>query len=90
VSARAREILEFLGQESESLLAELRDEGLFEADELSPPEADELRLAALLIRELGVNPAGVDVALHLRRRMLCLEDRMRTVLLRLLTELDER
>lgn len=90
MSARAREILDFLGQESESLLAELRDEGLFEADELSPPEADELRLAALLMRELGVNPAGVDVALHLRRRMLCLEDRMRAVLLRLLTEPDER
>ncbi len=90
MSARAREILEFLGQESDRLLAELRDEGLFESDELSAPEADELRLATLLMRELGVNPAGVDVALHLRRRMLCLEERMRSVLLRLLAELDER
>jgi len=34
----------------------------------------------VLMRELGVNPAGVDVALHLRRRLLCLEERMRAVL----------
>lgn len=88
MTARAREVLEFLGLEPEELLHELRSEGLFEADELAPREADELRLAATLVRELGVNAAGVDVILHLRRRIECLEDRMRGVVLRLLAEID--
>ena len=37
----------------------------------------DLRIAAVLVRELGVNPAGVEVALHLRRRLLALEERAR-------------
>lgn len=78
------EVVRFLELEGEPVLAELRREGLFETEELSPAEADELRVAVSLMRELGVNPAGVDVALHLRRRLLCLEDRMR----RLLRELE--
>jgi hypothetical protein len=32
------------------------------------------------MRDLGVNPAGVDVALQLRRRLLALEDRLRQTL----------
>jgi hypothetical protein len=60
--------------------AELRREGLFPEEELTPDQAEDLRLAAVLMRELGVNPAGVDVALHLRHRLLCLEERMRAVL----------
>lgn len=81
---RVEEVLRFLDPEGDTVLAELRREGLFEAEEVSPAEADELRVAVSLMRELGVNPAGVDVALHLRRRLLCLEDRMR----RLLRELE--
>ncbi len=77
------EVLRFLELETDSLLRELRGEGLFERDELEPDEAEELRVAVELVRELGVNPAGVAVALHLRRRLLCLEDRMRAVLRRL-------
>ena len=73
------EVLRFL-READTLLDELRAEGLFPGDELSPGEADELRVATALVRELGVNPAGVDVALQLRRRLLTLEDRMRRVL----------
>jgi len=72
------------------LLPELRREGLFEAEELSPEEAEELRMAATLMRELGVNPAGVDVILHMRRRLLFLEDRMRETLRRLLEDFEER
>jgi hypothetical protein len=34
----------------------------------------------LWIRELGVNPAGVDVALQLRRRLLALESRLHEAL----------
>jgi hypothetical protein len=84
--ASVKEILRFLGVDDPELLPELRREGLFEAEELSPEEAEELRMAATLIRELGVNPAGVDVILHMRRRLLFLEERMRETLRRLLEE----
>ncbi len=82
------EVLRFLGLESTSLLDELRQEGLFEDEWLDAEAAEELRVAASLMRELGVNPAGVDVALHMRRRMLTLEARMRRSLERILDELE--
>jgi len=77
---RIREILVHLGIEEDPILDRLRDEGLFECDELTAAEADELRVAALLMRELGVNPEGVQVALHLRRRLLALEARATAIL----------
>lgn len=77
---RVREVLVYLGVERTDLLDQLRDEGLFEDEEIEPDQAEELRLAALLVRELGVNPAGVEVALHLRRRLLALEARTRELL----------
>jgi hypothetical protein len=77
---RIHEVLRFLGVEDEAWVAELRAEGLFASDELSADEAEELRITALLVRELGVNAAGADVILHLRRRLLCLEARMREAL----------
>lgn len=70
-----REVLIHLGG-GEDLLASLRREGLFESDFVDPREAEELRIAALMIEELGVNAAGVQVALHLRRRLLALESRV--------------
>jgi hypothetical protein len=73
------EVLRFLGADEE-LLRLLRSEGLFEAEELEPVEAEELRVAVLWMRDLGVNPAGVDVALQLRRRLLALEARLREAL----------
>lgn len=82
------EVLRFLGLESTNLLDELRQEGLFEDEWLDADAAEELRVAASLMRELGVNPAGVDVALHMRRRMLTLEARMRHSLERILDELE--
>ena len=51
----------------------------FEEDELEPAEAEDLRLAIVLTEELGVNAAGVEVVLHLRRRMVALERRRSTV-----------
>jgi hypothetical protein len=71
------------------LLDELRSAGMFEAEELPLEEADELRVAAELMRSLGVNTAGVQVALQLRRRLLVLEERT-TRLLRVLLEERER
>jgi hypothetical protein len=74
------EVLRFLGGDAAQLLQVLRSEGLFEEPELESYEAEELRVAVLWMRDLGVNPAGVDVALQLRRRLLALEDRLRQTL----------
>ena len=76
---RVADVLVYLGVEERQFLEPLRREGLFEADELEPEQAEDLRLAKVLMEELGVNPAGVDVALHLRRRMLALERRARAL-----------
>ncbi len=74
------EVLVYLGTErGATFFQRLRGEGLFEGDELEPSEADELRLARVLMEELGVNAAGVDVALHLRRRLFALEARARAL-----------
>jgi hypothetical protein len=80
-----QDVLRFLGADSE-LLSLLRSEGLFEEEEVGPFEAEELRIAALLVRDLGVNAAGVEVALHLRRRLLFLQQELREALSRLPTE----
>jgi hypothetical protein len=77
-----REVLVHLGG-GEDLLEALRHEGLFETDFIDPREAEELRIAALMMEEMGVNPAGVQVALHLRRRLLALEARVAALATRL-------
>jgi hypothetical protein len=88
---RTEEVLVYLGvRERVSLLERLRGEGLFENDELEPQEAEELRLAMVLMQELGVNAAGVDVALHLRRRLFALESRTRALAEALEQELRKR
>jgi hypothetical protein len=80
VRVRVEEVIVALGADGTDLLVELRREGLFEADELDDLEAEELRVAACWVRDLGVNAAGVGVALQLRRRLLVLEDRVRELL----------
>ena len=85
-TTRVEEVLRFLGVDDRDLLAQLRSEGLFERDELEPYEAEDLRVAALLVEELGVNPAGVEVVLHLRHRLLVLQTRLTEVLDRLADE----
>lgn len=88
---RTEEVLVFLGtREHAPFFQRLRREGLFENEELEPGEADELRLARLLMEELGVNAAGVDVALHLRRRLFALEARAKALALVLERERNER
>ena len=77
---RTEEVLIYLGvSERTTFLQRLREEGLFEAEEIEPEEAEDLRVAQLLMDELGVNAAGVEVALHLRRRMRALEERARVL-----------
>ncbi len=83
-----QEVLRFLGIEDSAILDELRREGLFEEDSVEPDTAEELRVAASLMRELGVNPAGVEVVLQMRRRLLVLEERTAESLRRLLDEIE--
>lgn len=85
---RIEEVLAYLGVQDRDLLEALRREGLFEEDLLEGEAAEELRVATCLIRELGVNPAGVDIILHLRRRLLVLQKRMHQTMRRLLDELE--
>ncbi len=85
---RVDEVLRFLGLEESPILEQLRREGLFEEEWLEGEATEELRVAASLIRELGVNPAGVEVVLHMRRRMLALEDMMERSLRKLLAEIE--
>ena len=72
---RTEEVLVYLGVRESRFLETLRGEGLFVSDELDPEQAEDLRVAKVLVDDLGVNAAGVDVALHLRRRLLALERR---------------
>lgn len=77
---RTQEVLVYLGVKDDArFIQHLRREGLFEEEEIEPEQADELRLAKVLMDELGVNAAGVDVALHLRRRLFALEERARAL-----------
>ena len=89
VRTTVKEVLLLLGIDDPAVIDELRREGLFEEDFLGPESAEELRVAITLVRELGVNPAGVDVVLHMRRRMLQLQQLTEQSLRRLLAELPE-
>ena len=84
-----KEVLRLLGIDDPAVLDDLRREGLFEEDFLGSETAEELRVAITLVRELGVNPAGVEVVLHMRRRMLGLQQLTEQSVRRLLAELGE-
>jgi len=88
--ASVKELLRLLGIEDPSILESLRGEGLFQDEYLGPDAAEELRVALTWVRDLGVNPAGVEVALQLRRRVLVLEQLTASSLRRLLSELEGR
>ena len=88
--ASVKEILRLLEVEDPSILESLRGEGLFQEDTVGPDAAEELRVALTLVRDLGVNPAGVEVALQLRRRVLVLQQLTERSLRRLLSELEGR
>jgi len=72
--------------EDRRLLEMLLAEGM-----LAPPlerdytaaELEQARVARVLYRELEVNPAGVEIILHMRQQILFLRKQMEEVLLRL-------
>ena len=80
------EVLHQLGLGDSDLLESLRDEGLFPDDEISSTEAEDLRVAIVLMREMGVNAAGVEVILRLRSRLVTLQSRTEEALRLLLRE----
>ena len=84
--ARIEKILDELGLGDRELLENLRDEGLFPDDEISSSEAEDLRVAIVLMREMGVNAAGVEVILRLRSRLVTLQSRTEEALRLLLRE----
>ena len=84
--ARIEEVLRQLDLGDSDLLESLRDEGLFPDDEVSSTEAEDLRVAIVLMREMGVNAAGVEVILRLRSRLVTLQSRTEEALRLLLRE----
>ena len=89
--ASVKELLDLLGfEDAGAILESLRREGLFEEETVGPDAAEELRVALTWVHDLGVNPAGVEVALQLRRRVLVLEQLTASSLRRLLAELERR
>ena len=83
---RIDEVLRQLGLGDEELLESLREEGLFPDDEISSTEAEDLRVAVVLMQEMGVNAAGVEVILRLRSRLVALQSRTEEALRLLLRE----
>jgi hypothetical protein len=83
---RIEEVLRQLGLGDSDLLESLREEGLFPDDEISSTEAEDLRVAIVLMREMGVNAAGVEVILRLRSRLVTLQSRTEEALRLLLRE----
>jgi hypothetical protein len=57
---------------------------------ISVDELDELRVARRLLDDLGVNPEGVEVILHMRRRQIALQRELDELVLALKDELRER
>ena len=83
---RIEDLLRLLEIRDRELLQLMRAEGLFEADELTADECEEFRVAVELMRDLGVNAAGVEVILRLRGRLMVLQSRTAEALRILLEE----
>ena len=84
--ARIEEVIRYIGRVDPELITSLRDEGLFPEDEVSSEEAEELRVAIVLMRDMGVNAAGVEVILRMRHRLMTLQSRTEEALHLLLDE----
>jgi MerR family transcriptional regulator/heat shock protein HspR len=76
------ELLELLADDRD-FLERLHEEGLLRAPikrTYSQEEAEKLRVARVLVRELDVNLPGVEVILHMRQQILALRQRMMDIL----------
>jgi len=93
---RLREVCAQLHVDDE-LLQVVRREGLVvikdssEAEPvISPDDAERLRLIAVLMRELDVNLAGVEVILHMHEDLCSMQKQFGTILRSLVDELRQR
>jgi hypothetical protein len=57
---------------------------------LSPEQAERLRLVAVLMRELDVNVAGVEVILHMHEDLCSMQRQFNEVLQAVVTEMRRR
>ena len=57
---------------------------------LSPEQAERLRLVAVLMRELEVNVAGVEVILHMHEDLCAMQEQFNEVLQAVVTEMRRR
>jgi DNA-binding transcriptional MerR regulator len=81
----------------DELLRVVRDEGLLEIKEtsesepvISPEDAERLRLITVLMRELDVNLAGVEVILHMHADLCSMQRQFDAILQSLVSELRQR
>ena len=81
----------------EDLLRALEDEGLIEvkrtADDeavISAADAERLRVSVVLLREMDVNLAGVEVVLQMRENLLAMHRQFDEILRSLVDELRKR
>ena len=80
----------------DTLLREVCDEGLVEITVvdndrvISPEDAERLRLITVLVRDMDVNLAGVEVILHLREDLRARQRQFDEVLRALVDELRQR
>lgn len=82
---------------AEDFLGALCEEGLIEVkhtleDEplLSPEEAEKLRVITVLVREMDVNLAGVEVILRMRQELVSMHQQFDEILHALVDELRKR
>ncbi|MEO8604334.1 MAG: chaperone modulator CbpM [bacterium] len=81
----------------DELLSIVRAEGFLEIKEtvesepvISPEDAERLRLITVLVRELDVNLAGVEVILHMHADLCSMQQQFDTILQTLVRELRQR
>jgi DNA-binding transcriptional MerR regulator len=91
---RITEVIEICGVD-EKFVLRLEEESLIapvvrDSEKLYPPELlDRIRVAHLLIEEMGVNLEGAEVALNMREQMIAMQRQFNALLRRLSQELKK-
>ena len=91
---RITEVVEICGVDEEFVLRLERESVISpisrQKQKLYPPEqVDRIRVARLLIEEMGVNLEGAEVALHMREQMIAMQRQFNELLRRLGRELKK-
>jgi MerR family transcriptional regulator, heat shock protein HspR len=91
---RITEVVEICGVDEEFVLRLEREQlispVLRQKEKVYPPEdVERVRVAHLLIEEMGVNLEGAEVALHMRDQMIAMQRQFNELLRRLSAELKK-